>query len=96
MEAVLLLDNLASMHCPILSKKDLYKSGLVDKSVEPYQNTSGFVFGKREAEDALALGLIVSCVIGDAAIVPGIDSKFWDTSKSTNIGFLPSLTAIFY
>lgn len=82
-----------------MSRNDLYKSGLdvseLDKSVDPYQNTNGDVFGKSDDDDALACGLIFSAVIGDAAIVPGMESMFWDTSKSTRIGFLFSLTADF-
>ena len=87
-------DNLASIHCPILSKNDLYKSGFADKSVDPYQKTNGVVLGKRDDDDAYDCGLIFSIVTGDAVIVPGMESKFCDTSKSTSNGFLPNLVAI--
>ncbi len=111
------LFNLASMHCPILSKNDLYKVGLVDKSVDPYQNTSGFVLGNIELEDdALDSGeKIVSADaddefvvvvddefaddvddidMGDAVMVPGMESIFCEMSKSTKMGVRPSLTAV--
>ena len=65
----------------------------MDKSVEPYQKTNGFVLDCMDEEDALDCGLILSIVIGDADIVPGIESKFCDTSKSTSMGDLPSFTA---
>jgi hypothetical protein len=44
-------------------------------------------------QEAFARGVIVSCVMGDAAMVPGTDNILIDVSRSTKIGLLPNFTA---
>lgn len=63
--------------------------------MDPYQNTNGDVLGKSDDDDAYDCGLMFSIVMVDADIVPGMESIFCDTSKSTSMGFLPNLTAVF-
>ena len=65
----------------------------MDHSVDPYQKTNGFVLDMRDDDDAFDCGVMLSMVMGEAEIVPGMESKFCDTSKSTRMGDLPSLTA---
>jgi hypothetical protein len=73
----------------------LYKSGFVDKSVDPFHSTRGVVFEYSDEEDAFVKGEIESGVIGEAAIVPGAHNMFCDVSRSTKRGDLPSFTAGF-
>lgn len=39
-------------------------------------------------------GEAVSGVMGVAVMVPGVDTIFWDVSRSTRSGVLPNLTAV--
>ncbi len=51
------------------------------------------MFGWSIEEEAFDSGLMLSMVMVDAAIVPGIERRFCETSKSTKTGSLPSLMA---
>lgn len=41
-------------------------------------------------------GDVVLDVMGDAVIVPGVESKFWDVSRSTRMGDRPNFVAANY